>query len=327
MKFLLLIGAMLFFFPVFPLLALSVNYIFRRHQAKIARQKRNKECQPLRIPLIGSLEVTPIVEFFHLDGFIGEAGVAYHLKTEVTELIMDFGYNKHHVHPSPFFINARRLGIDFSKISSYVVSHFQLDHIGGMRNQMTKWLYIPMEVSRKPRPACYVPDIAYSDVFIMNISRQPQSIDNTCISTGAIPLMNMFMGWVEEQFLLFHLRGKGLVLVSGCGLRGVEEIMKRVRCLSQEKIYAFVGGFHFPVTQSRHPVRGFNAQIVLGMEKWPWQGIAAEEMQAQIQLMKQEEPARVLLSGHDTCDYAIEVFRREFGARFGLLRAGEKIAL
>ena len=52
--------------------------------------------------------------------------------------------------------------------------------------------------------------------------------------------------WIwEDQAVIVHLRGKGLVILSGCGHAGVVNIMRYAQALTGiDHVHAFVGGMH-----------------------------------------------------------------------------------
>ena len=52
--------------------------------------------------------------------------------------------------------------------------------------------------------------------------------------------------WIyDDQALVFHLRGKGLAILTGCGHAGVINIIKHARNVTGiENVYALTGGFH-----------------------------------------------------------------------------------
>ncbi|MGC8850258.1 MAG: MBL fold metallo-hydrolase, partial [Candidatus Bathyarchaeia archaeon] len=50
---------------------------------------------------------------------------------------------------------------------------------------------------------------------------------------------------IDEQALIIGLRGKGLVVVSGCAHRGIINTIRHAqRIMEDERIYAIIGGFH-----------------------------------------------------------------------------------
>jgi 7,8-dihydropterin-6-yl-methyl-4-(beta-D-ribofuranosyl)aminobenzene 5'-phosphate synthase len=50
---------------------------------------------------------------------------------------------------------------------------------------------------------------------------------------------------LDDQALIAHVRGKGLVVLTGCGHAGVVNIVRYARKLTGvEEVYAVIGGFH-----------------------------------------------------------------------------------
>jgi len=58
-------------------------------------------------------------------------------------------------------------------------------------------------------------------------------------------------GYTEKQALLARIKGKGLVVFTGCGHPTIKVILEMVKRLSDEPLYAIGGGLHFPVTEGR----------------------------------------------------------------------------
>jgi 7,8-dihydropterin-6-yl-methyl-4-(beta-D-ribofuranosyl)aminobenzene 5'-phosphate synthase len=52
--------------------------------------------------------------------------------------------------------------------------------------------------------------------------------------------------WIyDDQSLVFHIRGKGLAILTGCGHAGVINIIRHARNVTGiENVYALIGGFH-----------------------------------------------------------------------------------
>ena len=62
------------------------------------------------------------------------------------------------------------------------------------------------------------------------------------VKQGDTVVVDSFPG---EQAMAFNLKGKGLVVLSGCAHRGIINAVKHVRKMAGvEKVYAVVGGFH-----------------------------------------------------------------------------------
>lgn len=62
------------------------------------------------------------------------------------------------------------------------------------------------------------------------------------VRQGDAVVVDSFPG---EQAMAFNLKGKGLVVVSGCAHRGIVNTVRHVQKMAGiEKVYAVVGGFH-----------------------------------------------------------------------------------
>ena len=133
-----------------------------------------------------------------------------------------------------------------------------------------------------------------------------------------------FLKPTEEQALLALVKGKGLVVVTGCGHQTAKLLLDYVRLLSNEPIHAIVGGFHLPVAEGRGAYGGIQAQSLIGTGKPPWQSIGEAEIKETIDAFNEIAPKYVYLSAHDSCDHSIERLQREVDAKVEVLRAGGK---
>ena len=129
-------------------------------------------------------------------------------------------------------------------------------------------------------------------------------------------------GFTKEQALLVHIKGKGLVVFTGCGHPTIEVVLEMVGRLSNEPLYAIGGGLHFPVTGGRGNRFGIQFQTMIGTGKPPWQRITNEDLSRTIAAINSACPKRVYLSGHDTCDHALDRMMRELTAETEVLEAG-----
>jgi 7,8-dihydropterin-6-yl-methyl-4-(beta-D-ribofuranosyl)aminobenzene 5'-phosphate synthase len=127
---------------------------------------------------------------------------------------------------------------------------------------------------------------------------------------------------IKEQALLARVKDKGLVIVTGCGHPTIEVILEMVRQLSDQPLYAIAGGLHFPITGSRGAILGIQPQAILGTGKPPWQRVNDQDLSRTIAAINDAAPAKVYLSGHDTCDHAIARMQSELAADSEVLQAG-----
>jgi len=119
-----------------------------------------------------------------------------------------------------------------------------------------------------------------------------------------------------------RVRGKGLVLITGCGHPTIEVILQMAKRLSDAPLHAVIGGLHLPVTGGRTRIAGIEIQAVMGTGKPPWQQLGDDEATRAIQALKAGGPKRLLLSAHDTCDHALARMARELDAEVEVLKAG-----
>jgi hypothetical protein len=194
---------------------------------------------------------------------------------------------------------------------------------GGTAAFRSKSVRIPPELSALKGKPCYLPDKAETEGFDGQVVRGPMILAAGIGTTGPLARSMFFLGLCEEQALVARVRDKGLVVITGCGHPAVEMILKLVRRLSAEPLYAIAGGFHFPVTASRLQRRGIQLQMFFGTGKPPWQRITDDDLTRTIAHINEAAPQRVLLSAHDTCDHALDRLAGELNAETMVLEAGQ----
>jgi 7,8-dihydropterin-6-yl-methyl-4-(beta-D-ribofuranosyl)aminobenzene 5'-phosphate synthase len=87
----------------------------------------------------------------------------------------------------------------------------------------------------------------------------------------------------DDQALVAHLRGRGLVVITGCGHAGLINTLRHARKLTGvDRLYAVVGGFHLagPVFEPQiqptvEALRGFDPQVVVPTHCTGWRAIHA----------------------------------------------------
>lgn len=182
--------------------------------------------------------------------------------------------------PDGIVENMRRLDFSPKDLESVIFSHGHSDHtagLDGLARVLGKsnlpvlihpefWnrrrLLIPGQI---PREIPTVSQRALRDVGFEIIEEQAPSflLDGALLITGEVdrtttfehgmPGQEAFRGgeWVadplilDDQALIAHIRGKGLVVLTGCGHAGIINIVRyaqKVTGISQ--IYAIIGGFH-----------------------------------------------------------------------------------
>jgi 7,8-dihydropterin-6-yl-methyl-4-(beta-D-ribofuranosyl)aminobenzene 5'-phosphate synthase len=298
----------------------------RRYTRNCARQvplneERIQRATPLDLPELEFLELTVLVEQEVRPGFRGDPGVSYLLTTDRGSLLFDVGFGPDQ---PTLWHNCRELGVSLDDVDQLVISHLHPDHMGGMKASLRKTVSLPRELGAPRGQPCYLPDKARAPGFSSRVVEGPQMVGAGLGSTGPLARSLFFMGWTEEQALVASLRGKGLVLLTGCGHPTLEILLRMAGRLSDAPLYAVVGGLHLPVTESPMKTAGIQMQMLMGTGKPPWQPIDEKDLYRTINTINQAGPRRVYLSAHDMCPYAVDRIDRDVGAKVEVLRAGQR---
>ncbi len=219
--------------------------------------------------------------------------------------------------------NVKKLNLDLTHVKALAISHLHPDHMGGIKATRKNRVILP-ETLGKPlqKTPCFLPDKAFSDHFLCKTVDSPRILSAGLATTGPLARSLFFFGFTEEQALVARIKGKGLVVFTGCGHPTVKVIMDMVSRISKEKIYAFGGGLHFPITAGRGNRAGIQIQTMVGTGKPPWQRITEAEMNNSIDILNRINPKKVFLSAHDSCDYALQKMKKKLSAKNRILKAG-----
>jgi 7,8-dihydropterin-6-yl-methyl-4-(beta-D-ribofuranosyl)aminobenzene 5'-phosphate synthase len=183
---------------------------------------------------------------------------------------------------SPFGLveNLDRLGIAPDTFEAIVLSHGHFDHVAGLHGLIKRIgvQNLPVVIHpdfwtrrRVASPGRFV-DLptpsraAIEDAgFAVIEDRQPSFLlDGALLVTGEVPRNTAYetgmppghQAWVdgrwqhdplvhEDQALVAHVRGRGLVIVTGCGHAGIVNIVRQAKRLTGiDQIFAVTGGLH-----------------------------------------------------------------------------------
>ena len=184
------------------------------------------------------------------------------------------------ISPDGMAENMRRLEVDAGSISSVVISHSHFDHAGGLEGlaRLRKGSGLPIAVhplvwSRRrvavPGQTPFVlPVLSRSALegegYTVVERRRPSLLLGGCVLiTGEVDRTTEFErgmpfherldgpGWepdpliLDDQALVVHVRGRGLLVLTGCGHAGIVNIVRHAsRLTGVAEVDAVLGGFH-----------------------------------------------------------------------------------
>jgi 7,8-dihydropterin-6-yl-methyl-4-(beta-D-ribofuranosyl)aminobenzene 5'-phosphate synthase len=222
-----------------------------------------------------------------------------------------------------FARNTARLGIEARSIDALAISHLHPDHMGGLKATRTRTVAVPASFQLRADAPCFTPAPCATANGKATEVAGPRLLSAGVASTGPLARMLCLTGLTEEQAFVAHVRGKGLVVITGCGHPTIELILATARRLSDAPLYAVIGGMHFPITDSRGAIAGIQLQQIIGTGKPWWSPLTDADLDGVIRALNAAAPPRLLLSAHDTCDHALERMGKEIAAEVEVLVAGQ----
>jgi len=269
-------------------------------------------------------EMIPLIDWFKSsDSLVGEPGVSYLIKTEQATILFDLGQNEKDENPSPLQRNMKRLGINPEDIDIIVISHNHDDHVGGGKwaenNTFSLTSYQP---HLKQMPVYTPVKMTYPGLNPI-YTPLPTKITKGVATIGVIH-NPVFVADIEEQALAINVENKGIVIITGCGHQSIEKILLRTDLLFDEPLYGVLGGFHYPIEEGRN-ITWYYKYFVVG--KLPCERLTAEDVEKNCELLKAKNVKLVGLSGHDSSDGSIEIFKQAFPDSYVNIKVGEKISL
>src|SRR3984957_20426319 len=182
--------------------------------------------------------------------------------------------------PDALAVNAGRLGIDVGALQGVVLSHGHYDHAGGfdvlarLRGRTGLPLTVHPAIWTRRRlqlpggQTMEMPTLSRGALeregFEVIERRQPSLLVGGILITGEVDRVTEFEhgmpsthqawdghGWqhdplvIDDQALVINVRGRGLVIVTGCGHAGVGNIIPHAMRLTRvSRLLAVIGGFH-----------------------------------------------------------------------------------
>jgi 7,8-dihydropterin-6-yl-methyl-4-(beta-D-ribofuranosyl)aminobenzene 5'-phosphate synthase len=218
------------------------------------------------------IKISTLSENTALHGYIGEYGLSLFIEADGKRILFDTGLSFSAYH------NAQLMGIDLTKVDCIVLSHGHLDHTGGL-SEILRRIGRETEVIAHPdiwQSKYTLRDGQAQEKFIgitssreelkncgarFTLTREPVCISSHIMTTGEVPMLTEYEK-VESnlhvknggQFLQDELADDlsliintefGLVVITGCGHRGVINIVRHSQKLAgNNNIYAVIGGIH-----------------------------------------------------------------------------------
>ncbi|MGE5454810.1 MAG: MBL fold metallo-hydrolase [Methylocystaceae bacterium] len=272
----------------------------------------------LDLPEVSSLEIMPVVDN-HIanEKLIPEDAVSYYIKTDNDRILFDVGWNKKAAKTSPMLSNLGTLGLSFTDFTALVISHNHPDHVGGMSfrdkeitagvKDLTLPIYTPMAMTcgGKKTTAVTTPSLLGQEIG----------------STGPLTEQMYIPGRVYEQALMVNVKGKGLVLISGCGHPQINTMVREAAAITNLPVYAVVGGTHLFYTS----VESAFWRQVMGSTKVFSRGTTKAEVEKTVNTLKDQRVQKVYISGHDADQASLDIFRSAFGSGYAVVTVGQPI--
>jgi 7,8-dihydropterin-6-yl-methyl-4-(beta-D-ribofuranosyl)aminobenzene 5'-phosphate synthase len=215
------------------------------------------------------LSASPLAEH----GFSAFIRVADNTGTEC--MLFDFGGS-----PDGAARNAGLLGVKLKEVSSLALSHGHMDHFRGMKALVEKIgkdslcltvhpaAFRPDRYMKTPMgkkiffPALRREEILSIGLQLRETARPHPLLDGRALFLGEIPRRHPFEQGMKNAFfeengkekpdpieddtaLVFNVRGKGLVVLSGCAHSGILNTVDHAREVTGvDRVFAVMGGFH-----------------------------------------------------------------------------------
>ena len=214
-----------------------------------------------------------------IEGLHAEHGfsmlVTIYKGTDRSHILFDTGMS-----PDGMVANMARLGIDASDVEVVVLSHGHFDHTTGLdgfiRTVGSPNIPVLVHPLLWSRRRIAIPGIEPVEIPTMSKraleqsgfdvleARQPSLLfKRSVLITGEVARTTGFEtgmpfheahnpgGWepdpliLDDQALIVHLKGAGLVVLTGCGHAGIVNIVRYAQHLTGvNKVHAVIGGFH-----------------------------------------------------------------------------------
>jgi 7,8-dihydropterin-6-yl-methyl-4-(beta-D-ribofuranosyl)aminobenzene 5'-phosphate synthase len=226
-------------------------------------------------------------------------------------VLFDTGYSG-----IPLLHNAELLGLDLTVVEALVLSHFHMDHTGALHRFLDSiarpvplvihpdaFLYPRFLVLKDGERQQFPRTLVRSELEERGIeiveSKDPVILaEGTILVSGEVERRTEFEKGIpyafirregkevkdpilDDQGIIMRLKGKGLVVISGCSHAGIINTVLHARKITgEDKIYGVLGGFHLTgpafepiVDKTIDALREVNASVLVPMHCTGWNTI------------------------------------------------------
>ncbi|MDY6855496.1 MAG: MBL fold metallo-hydrolase [Thermodesulfobacteriota bacterium] len=211
-------------------------------------------------------------------GLLAEHGLCLLVKVfkgdQCYSVLLDSGWSKIGI-----FHNMKMLGVDVSQIEAVVISHGHMDHCGALPEILDSIspssapviihpdAFLQRMISLQGGITIEMPTMKESSINKAGIevikTKRPHSLASGLVfSLGEVERITDFEegmpgflikrnnefepdSIIDDQGLVIHLKGKGLVIITGCAHSGIINTIEYAKKITRvDTIYAVMGGFH-----------------------------------------------------------------------------------
>lgn len=306
------------------LIVLVSEFYRSQIQAFIDTQWQRKEFRTLTTGgAVQTLKVTTLLNWHSADpAFSTEAGVSYLIEADGRKILFDLGLNRHQESPSPLQANMDLLDVFPAELDMIFISHLHPDHVGG--HQFVSQRSFSFGLTQQPLAAStriITPTPMQYPGNQPEYLPKPQLLLPGIATTGPIS-RQLPSGLIDEQALVIHVAGKGLVLFVGCGHQGLDKLLQLVEQSFTEPLYAIVGDLHLPVPHGRLEIGGIDVQRRLASGDGIFDPMDAADVRAAVSLLASKFN-RIWIGGHDSSDQALDLLQQAMPGQVTLLKVGD----
>jgi len=245
--------------------------------------------------------------------FLSEHGLSLLISLEAEgkryNVLFDTGYTE-----TTIKNNMEILRIDPDIIDSIVISHFHMDHTGGLKAILEGCkkdtpIFVHPDAFIYPRymklpdgrklifPRTMIREEIEKRAKIFETKDPTLICDGFMLVSGQIERGSFEKGMpnlllernrkvekdliLDDQALIISVKGKGLVIISGCAHSGIINTIKYARKITKiEKVYAIIGGFHLSgkffevqIDPTIEELKRINPEVLVPMHCTGWNAI------------------------------------------------------